>query len=160
MISLLNHRKTSVALACVAQLALVGVAMGDRLSARFTGEEYLLEVAPLDPIDPFRGAYVSLDYPGVPDPRDSRWDGDEVYVPLTQKGDVWAGTTITDDRPDDGPYLTCKGEWRLRCGIESYFLPETKAIEVERDVRAGKAVARVRIDGRGNAIVVGVEPRG
>ncbi|HSV37545.1 MAG TPA: GDYXXLXY domain-containing protein [Nocardioidaceae bacterium] len=160
MKAMLTHRKTAVVLACVAQLALVGVAMGDRLSARFTGEEYLLEVAPLDPIDPFRGAYVTLDYPGIPNGEDRRLEVDDLYVPLVLKGDVWVGTTITEERPDDGPYLSCNGrDWRLRCGIESYFASEEKAFAIEREIRQGTAVARVRIDDRGNAVVVAVEGR-
>ena len=47
------------------QLALVGVAVAPRLSARLTGDEYRLRVQPVDPIDPFRGAYVDLDYPDL-----------------------------------------------------------------------------------------------
>ena len=47
------------------QAALVGVAVAPQLSARVTGDTYLFRVAPLDPIDPFRGAYVTLDYPDL-----------------------------------------------------------------------------------------------
>ena len=36
------------------------------LSARLTGEEVALRVEPIDPIDPFRGAYVDLGYPDLP----------------------------------------------------------------------------------------------
>ena len=54
-----------VTVVALVQLALVGVAVAPRLSARLTGDEYLLRVAPVDPIDPFRGAYVDLDYPDL-----------------------------------------------------------------------------------------------
>ena len=41
-----------VTVVALVQLALVGVAVAPRLSARLTGDEYLLRVAPVDPIDP------------------------------------------------------------------------------------------------------------
>lgn len=44
-------------------LALLAVAVWPQLSARFTGDEVVLRVQPVDPIDPFRGAYVDLGYP-------------------------------------------------------------------------------------------------
>ena len=49
----------------VAQLALVALAVFPQLSARATGEELRLRVEPVDPIDPFRGAYVTLGYPDL-----------------------------------------------------------------------------------------------
>jgi uncharacterized membrane-anchored protein len=149
------------------QLALVGVGVAPQLSARTTGETYLLQVAPLDPIDPFRGAYVALDYPdlrhddsesfgapGLGDIRDGQ-QGD-VYITLVQQGDVWAADGWTRDRPETGPYLACDDRsWQIRCGIESFFLPQDQAAETETLLRDG-AVAEVRIDGRGNAAVVDV----
>ena len=52
---------------------LVGLAVRPQLSARLTGETYELAVAPLDPIDPFRGAYVTLDYPGLEQAQPTSW---------------------------------------------------------------------------------------
>ena len=45
------------------------VAVWAPLSARLTGEEVVLRVEPVDPVDPFRGAYVDLSYPDLPDQR-------------------------------------------------------------------------------------------
>ena len=59
--------------AVLIQLALVGVATYGQLSARLTGEEFALRVGTLDPIDPFRGAYVTLGYPDLPQRR--AWNG-------------------------------------------------------------------------------------
>ena len=61
--SRLPSRAVRVGAVCLVQLALVGAAVAGPLSARLTGQELLLEVEPVDPIDPFRGAYVDLDYP-------------------------------------------------------------------------------------------------
>ena len=149
------------------QLALVGLAVAPQLSARVAGDTYLLQVAPLDPIDPFRGAYVALDYPDLRH-YGSRMsdtpglgaleDGEQgdVYITLVQRGDVWAADVWTRDRPESGPYLSCDDRsWQIRCGIESFFLPQDEAAETEDLLRDG-AVAEVRIDGRGNAAVVDV----
>ena len=79
-----------------------------QLSARLTGDEYSFRVEPVDPIDPFRGAYVALDYPDLV-PNDENLPGDrgDVFLPLTEDGEVWAAGTPTRTRPGDGPYLAC-----------------------------------------------------
>jgi uncharacterized membrane-anchored protein len=150
----------------IAQLALVGVGVAPQLSARLTGDTYLLEVAPLDPIDPFRGAYVSLDYPGLRH-GDSWADGGglgalddgergDVYVTLRREGEVWVADEWTRKRPGGTPYLACDDRsWQVRCGIDSFFLPQDEAAAMELSLADG-AYAEVRIDDRGNAAVVDV----
>lgn len=159
--NVLASRTTRVAAATLLSFALVPLAVAGPLSARLTGEEYLLDVEPVDPIDPFRGAYVALGYPGLPNGQqltERREHGDVTYVPLTRSGDVWTGLTPVSERPESGPFLRCKDEqWQLSCGIESWFLPQDEAYEMEQAVNEGRAVARVRIDSRGNAALVGVE---
>jgi len=161
--NVLASRTARVAGATLLSFALVPLAVAGPLSARLTGEEYLLDVEPVDPIDPFRGAYVALGYPGLPNGQrltERREHGDVAYVPLTRSGDVWTGLAAVPARPESGPFLRCQDEqWQLRCGIESWFLPQDKAYEMEQAVREGRAVARVRIDSRGNAALVGVEVR-
>ena len=158
-----------VAALAVVQLALVGVAVAPQLSARVAGDTYLLTVAPLDPIDPFRGAYVTLDYPDLRHDDSGSSDGGmgaledggsgDVFVTLTEQGDVWVASDWSRDRPADGAYLACTDRgWQIRCGIESFFLPQDEAAETEDLLREG-AVAEVRIDGRGNAAVVDVRAR-
>ena len=159
--NVLTSRTGRVAAATLLSLALVPVAVAGPLSARLTGEEYLLDVEPVDPIDPFRGAYVALGYPGLPNGQqltERREYGEVAYVPLTRDGDVWTGEAPVSERPESGPFLRCKDEqWQLRCGIESWFLPQDEAYEMEQAVNDGRAVARVRIDSRGNAALVAVE---
>ena len=154
-------RRIRVVLACVLQLLLVGAAVAPQLSARVTGEEYRLAVAPIDPIDPFRGAYVTLDYPGLPRGEDAadatELDGD-VFVPLERDGELWKGARAVRQRPAEGPFLKCNGDgFRLRCGIESLFASQSEAKRLEQ-VLADGAVARIRVDGRGNATVLGLLP--
>jgi uncharacterized membrane-anchored protein len=172
-----QHRRARVASAVLASLVLVGVAVWGPLSARVTGEEVRLRVAPVDPMDPFRGAYADLGYPDLPGqaqlldptltPQVEESEGEAVedvrgtaHVPLTRQGEVWVGGPVQRSRPSDGLYLTCNDEsWRLRCGIESGFLPQDEASALEDAVREGTAIATVKVDGRGNAALLSVTAR-
>jgi uncharacterized membrane-anchored protein len=149
-----------VVVVALVQLALVGVAVAPRLSARLAGDEYRLRVAPVDPIDPFRGAYVDLDYPdlGLSDERAIEGDEGTLYVTLVQDGDVWTAGGYSRERPSGTPYLRCDDrDWRIRCGIESLFLPQDDAAALQEEVAGGSMVAVVKVDGRGHAALVGVE---
>ena len=149
------------------QLALVGVGVAPQLSARVAGDAYVVRVAPVDPIDPFRGAYVALDYPDLRhDPSQSSVepglgaldDGEsgDVFVSLVEEDGTWVADAWSRARPDEGPYLACDDRsWQIRCGIESWFLPQDDAQEAEHLLRDG-AVAELRVDDRGNAAVVDV----
>ena len=150
----MNRLVTLAAVAAV-QAALVGAAVAPQLSARFTGDTYYLRVAPLDPIDPFRGAYVTLDYPDLqPENRD---DDGPLYITLTEQDGLMVADAFLRDRPSgDQPYLACTdGGWRVECGIESMFLPQDEAAAMETLLRDG-AVAEVSIDGRGHAALIDV----
>ncbi len=83
-----------------------------------------------------------------------------VYVPLVRSGETWTGTRAVAERPEAGPFLRCKAEYsQLRCGIDSWFLPQDEALAMEQAVSGGQAVATVRIDSRGNAALVDVQIR-
>lgn len=157
------RRRTWVILAVLAQVVIALVAVAPQLSARLTGTEYRLRVEPFDPIDPFRGAYVQLAYPDLPASGSSdaapREDGaTQVFVPLTTAGGVTSGVRFQDRPPAEGPYLRCRDDgWRLRCGIESYFLPQADASAVGTAVREGSAVATLRVDSRGNAALISID---
>ena len=151
----------------LAQLGLVAAGSWPQLSARTTGEEIQLRVRPLDPIDPFRGAYVALDYPdlrvngsrGEGGGMGSMEDGENgtVYIVLREEEDVWVAEDWTRERPDDGVFLRCDDRfWQIDCGIESWFLPQDDALALEKAVQRGTVVATVKVDGRGNAAIVGV----
>lgn len=149
--------KRSVLLALVAQSAIVGAVAAPRLLVRLTGDEYRLRVRPVDPIDPFRGAYVDLAYEGFDAPADGDGFDGTVYVALRRDGDAWVGTGVVGERPESGPYVTCESDgWSAECGIESWFLSQERAKEVEVELADG-GIARVRIDGSGRAVLVAVE---
>jgi uncharacterized membrane-anchored protein len=150
----------TVAVVVVLQLMIVGVAVAPRLSAYARGDEYLLRVAPVDPIDPFRGAYVDLSYPDLQPGGASGSDRPALgttFVPLVQNGDYWVAASYETDRPTDGPYLTCDSDgFSVSCGIESWFTNQDEARRLEAEVVDG-AAATVRIDDRGNAAIVGLD---
>ena len=147
----------------VVHLILTLVAVLPQLSPRVSGTEITLRVGPVDPIDPFRGAYVDLDYPDLPDPRFEGRDSQErgtAYVPLRQEGDVWVGGAVQRTEPD-GLFLRCDDDgWRLECGIESWFVGQSRAVELENSVRDEDALATVRVDRWGNAAIVDLTPDG
>ena len=166
-----TSRTVRVGAVVLAQLALVGVAVWAPLSARLTGDEVVLRVEPVDPIDPFRGAYVDLAYPDLPQ---QTFDGEvteeqqqavddargTAYVPLTRQGEVWVGGPVQRTAPADGLYLTCDdSSWRLECGIESWFLPQDEAAALQDSLRGGTAVATVKVDAAGHAALIGVTTR-
>jgi len=159
MTGLLGSRRLRVAAACLVHLVLVGVAVAPQLSARLTGEELRLAVAPLDPIDPFRGAYVVLDYPDLPLQQSGRARPlmGTVFIPLEPAGDLWEGGALTTREPSSEPYLQCNTDgWQVHCGIESLFAAQDEALRIEQQLANG-AVAVVRVDDSGNAAVVRVE---
>jgi uncharacterized membrane-anchored protein len=161
------NRTVTTGVVAVSQLVLVGLGVAPQLSARLAGDSYIVRVAPVDPIDPFRGAYVALDYPDLRHDDSQSFvepglgaldDGEagDLYVTLVEEDGVWTASEWSRERPGDGPYLACDDRsWQIRCGIESWFLPQDEAREAETLLRDG-AVAELRIDGRGNAAVVDV----
>ena len=156
----MRSRLGLIAVLAALQLAIVGVAVAPRLSAHLRGDEFRLQVAPFDPIDPFRGAYVDLTYPGLQPSLRTEPDGlaeGQVFVPLVQDGEYWRADGYLRERPAQTPYLTCDASgWRLWCGIESWFTDQDEARRLESIVQRG-AVATVKIDDRGNAAIVALE---
>ena len=70
---------------------------------------------------------------------------------------VWVAENWSRTRPDDTTYLRCSDRgWQVRCGIESWFLPQSEALALEEAVSRGTVVATVKVDGRGNAALVAV----
>lgn len=163
--------KKRLALVVIVQLALVVIGVAPQLSARALGEDYRMRVAPLDPIDPFRGAYVTLDYPDL-----SHGDGTfsaegglgaledgqsgPVYVSLAEEDGLMKATEFSRTRPAKGPYLACDDRnWQIRCGIESWFASQSEARRIGRELAEDGGVAVVRIDSRGHAAIVDLETR-
>jgi uncharacterized membrane-anchored protein len=86
-----------VLIALAQLLILVGWTAYNEISIA-TGQEVVLQTAPVDPLDIFRGEYVQLRYeistltniPGV----GTIYNGDTVYVHLKQDGEVWKAIEV------------------------------------------------------------------
>lgn len=149
------RRGLAIGLALLVQLALLAAVAAPRLSPRLTGDEYRLAVVAVDPIDPFRGAYVDLRLRGVPG--FTQREG-TVYVPLVrQPGGTYRGSGTRQRRPSSGAFLRCHADGEVRCGIESYFASQANAKRLERELVRSGAIARVKIDGAGRAALVDLE---
>ncbi len=165
----MTKRLLMVLVLSVTLLGLTAAAVWPQLNARISGTEYRVLVAPVDPIDPFRGAYVQLTYPELRAPwedpagmgegtdrPDSR--SGAVYLVLDEVGGMLQTRERVRQRPSDGLYLTCDSDgWNTRCGIESWFLPQDEAKALEQKVGGGTVVATVKIDDRGNAALIAVQ---
>ena len=147
----------TIALVAAVQLAATGLAVAPQLSARLTGDEIQLRVEPLDPIDPFRGAYVALDYPDLRLGREMKGEDGDVYITLVDNGATMKASAWSRTQPDDGTYLACTDRgWQIECGIESWFVPQDKAQALEDAVRDGDVVATVKVDSGGHAAIVAI----
>ncbi len=164
-------RTTRVAVAVTVQLGLVAVAVWAPLVARITGEEVLLRVAPVDTWQLTDDAYLDLDYTDLP--TDEHYPSGDVteeevrrleaehgpaFVPLTREGGVWVGGDVVREEPPGGLFLRCDDSgWVLRCGIERAYLSTSPENDAVRDaLRAGAALAAVRVDGAGHAALMGL----
>ena len=115
-----------------------------------TGQEILLKTAPVDPRDIFRGDYVNLRYDiSTIDLSNISSDGyfnygDNIFAVLRKGDKFWDVRNIMNYRPSLQDNEVCiKGVVTNRFnnnlivtwGIESYFVPEGKGMEIERDIR-------------------------
>ena len=139
-------------------LILLGLIGYNEITLAF-GKSIVLQSAPVDPRDLFRGDYVTLRYeisiisqiPGLKNVD----EGDKVYVHLEQFGDVWEATRGSASfHPEWDVFIA--GEvvnYEIRYGIESYFVPEGKGWEIQR---ADDIKVRVSVNRLGKATIQGL----
>ena len=149
-----------------------------------TGTEVVLKTEPIDPRDLFRGDYVILNYEistldldevPVEDPYFNH--NDRIYLALTLEDGYGVPKKIYRNPPDNELYLkgTVKQliyDWEededgsivedprikelsVEYGIESYFVPEGRGREIERQQWEGeeKVDVKVVVDKYGNAVI-------
>jgi uncharacterized membrane-anchored protein len=149
----------------VAVQALVLVAMiGFNELALATGDEVTLRTVPVDPIDLFRGNYVTLRYEistlGV---EEGIRPGDSVYVPLYEQGSSWTGSFGYASPPPAGKYIRGTAHHvdgqraSIEYGIETYYADEEEAHALEL---AGTLLVTVSVEDGGQARISRVEPAG
>jgi uncharacterized membrane-anchored protein len=138
----------------------------------WTGEEVRLEIVPVDPRSMFRGNYARLAYT-VASVDSKLFEGSEemlrkgevVYVFVEEgEGEVWHATRVQLEEPLSGLFLrgrlsqTWQGTeqpLRVRYGIEAWFAPKAKALEIEEAARSRpgdeRAYAVIAVSGSGRA---------
>lgn len=139
----------------------------------WSGTEIRVKTVPVDPRSLFRGNYARLRYDFDRLDRsefsENPWlrNGEVVYVSLQKgQGGLYRYRSVSLRRPDDGIFLRGRiadrfhhgaepGSYRLRFGIEAFFAPKEKALQLEKDLRDG-GVAVLRVAGNGKARLVDV----
>lgn len=110
------------------------------------GSPAILKTAPVDPRSLFRGNYVRLNYDISTIDKEltsERFKINEVgYVTLKEQEDVFVATGLHHEKPQTGVFIRgrVKGVdsgYRMKYGIEAYFMPKEKALKTERSVRQG-----------------------
>jgi uncharacterized membrane-anchored protein len=144
--------------------ALVLVAMiGVSERALASGDEVTLRTVPVDPVDLFRGRYVTLRYEiSSLEVAEGVQPGDAVYVPLYETGEAaWTGSFGFASPPSDGTSIRgtvqeiAGRSAEIDYGIGTYFTDEEDARRLEG---AGTLLVTVAIDDGGQARISRVEP--
>jgi uncharacterized membrane-anchored protein len=152
-------------LAAVLQIASIVVFAGVRELMVQTGQEYVLDTRPVDPRDVFRGDYVVLRY-DISSLNYCCYEvGETIYVMLEERDGVWRADGHEHQPPTEArPFI--RGQVSrvaavsgrpldVEYGIESYFVPEGRGLDIEAKIREGNGQVRVRIavDRFGTAVI-------
>jgi uncharacterized membrane-anchored protein len=129
------------------------------------GEDVLLKTRPVDPRDLFRGDYIILNYDistldisTLNTDSQNFEENDNVFVSLNNEGNYGIPTGVHKSAPKEGLFLKGKiknvnsNTLSIEYGIESYFVPEGKGWEIQRQSGSNLEV-RVAIDKLGNAVI-------
>ncbi|MBN8588817.1 MAG: GDYXXLXY domain-containing protein [Rhodothermia bacterium] len=135
------------------QVVILALVPARTLITQATGEEIALPLAPIDPYDMWSGYYVILNYDI------SRPDLAPSKIPFQEGETVWAvvkrdsvgsfrlarfektksQTLKADERQLEGVFR----DNAIRYGIEAYFIPEARRVEIEQDVTKNREKTRM-----------------
>ena len=110
------------------------------------GSPVTLKTAPVDPRSLFRGNYVRLNYDISTIDKDLTKENFKKnalgYVTLKEEGGVFVATGLYHKKPESTLFIRGRvvGEgnaYRMKYGIEAYFMPKEKALRAEKSVRQG-----------------------
>lgn len=144
----LNKRFLAIGLALTISLQMMILAT-EYLSSVWPlwfGTPVTLKTAPIDPRSLFRGNYVRLNYDistidkALTKERFKR--GEVGYVTLKKKQDYYIATGLYHEKPSSGMCIRGRvnrdgSRYRMKYGIEAYFMPRKKALSAERSLRQG-----------------------
>lgn len=135
-------------LMCLVQWAVPATLIQRNQTTLSEGTGYRFRTAPVDPIDPFRGRYVALDFTAalieVPSAQDYQPDT-RMYAPIEVGDDGYAQLLPPRAQPPaSGDYLVVRVGWlhdgtqlRVQLPFDRYYMDEDLAPEAERLYRDG-----------------------
>lgn len=145
----MNSKKivlTAFILIALVQLYVPAKMILDKETVLEKGTEYKFKTAPIDPIDPFRGKYILLNYDEntVETQNKQNWEvGEIIYVSLSTDNAGFAKIkSISKEMPTDNPdfvkakvsFLTENGSNKLTIDypFNRYYMEESKAYDAEQ----------------------------
>jgi uncharacterized membrane-anchored protein len=133
------------ALMCLAQWYIPGKMIYDQEVVLLEGTLYKFKTEPIDPTDPFRGSYITLNFEAntVEVNDEKEWNrGEPVFVTLRNDSAGYAQIeSISKTIPEGRDYIQAKVDYvsrydpftvRLALPFERFYLEESKAPEAER----------------------------
>ncbi len=172
-------KKTKFLTAVVIQLLIVFGLVVFNASLLVRGQEIILPIEPVDPRDPLRGDYMTVQY-DISSIEISRAEikqkgfakKDIIYAVLKKNGNYWILDTIEKNKPAGGVFIKGNIEYisnryydstkkddqkketvRAVYGIENYFIPEGSGGQISAKLRDYPSFARVVIANNGTAIL-------
>jgi uncharacterized membrane-anchored protein len=158
-------KQTKFIIAIAIQLVIIFSIIIFKMAVLIGGEEVLLRIKPVDPIDILRGDHLTFSYQ-ISDLSPSLFnyspirDGDTVYVPLEQQGKYWTAVFgVQKTKPIGEGEIFIRGKIskvygnriHIIYGIEDYFIPEGTGQDFT--FWRQELPALVSIDKNGNAVL-------
>jgi len=165
-----NYLYIAFAVTVLAQLAIPAMMIYDSEMTERHGTIFRFKTVPIDPTDPFRGKYITLDYEisAYPTADTTFTSGDNVYVTLANDTKGYATiASIAHDAPENKKeYILAEvnhnygGKMNIEFPFTRFYMEESKAPEAEtayaeysRDtLRAKPAYSLVAVKD-GNAVI-------
>ena len=135
----------------------------------WTGVEVRVKTVPVDPRSMFRGNYAQLNYEIGQLPSNALGEfenlriGEIVYVELKLgQGGLYGFAEASLNKPAEGTFLRGRianygSPYQVNFGIEAFFAPKSKALQLEQDLSNG-GVAVLMVTDSGRVALKGVVP--
>lgn len=120
-----------------------------------TGDKIVLATQPVDPFDPFRGQYMTINYEiSTLSDVDGFEAGDTVYVSLKEDDEgIWRKESVSRTKPHSGSFIKGKvtnlrgNTVRVKYGIEQFFFERRAKLPTEN------ITVEVSVAGSGRALL-------
>ena len=149
----MNYKKISITafiLMCIAQLFVPAKMITGQEDVLKTGKVFKFRTAPVDPNDPFRGKYITLNYQDdefpAPDMNILKGKNQQLYVELKTDGDGFAKIiNVSKIRPAHPDYIISNNHYQTRRNnqdlisiqfpFDRFYMEEFKAPAAEKAYR-------------------------